>query len=111
MLEQGRMTKRAVLMVGMLMASLTVSPAYAVNYCFSFNWPSPIVVPRFRPPSPGTCKVYGGYYPADEDVVTITACMNTAGTALRVGYTMHPGSLGGGDDGGYFIDGQFNLPL
>jgi hypothetical protein len=43
--------------------------------------------------------------------VTITACTNTAGTALRVGYSLHPGSLGSGDDGDYFFDGQMNIPL
>jgi hypothetical protein len=102
--------KRMVL-VGMLIAPLMVSPAYAVNYCFNLDFTGTIVVPRFRVPSKGTCKVYGGYLPVSVDVVTITACTNTAGTALRVGYSLHPGSLGSGDDGDYFFDGQMNIPL
>src|SRR5262245_45280403 len=107
-------TKRVVLivgMIGMLMAPLMASSAYALDYCFYGFLEGPIVVPRFRPPSKGTCKVYGAYFPASVDVVTMTICTNTAGTALRAGFSVHPGSLGGADNGGSFIDGQMNIPL
>ena len=107
-------TKRVVLivgMIGMLMAPLKASSAYALDYCFYGFLEGPIVVPRFRPPSKGTCKVYGAYYPTSVDVVTMTICTNTAGTALRAGFSQHPGSLGGGDTGGCFVDGQMNIPL
>jgi hypothetical protein len=84
-------TKRVVLIISMLMASFVASRAYAVDYCFNPAGDT-FVAPRFRVPSKGKCKVVAGHRGAD--LSTLTVCTNSEGTALRVGYSRYPGSLG-----------------
>jgi hypothetical protein len=100
--------KHVVLTISMLMASFVASRAYAIDYCFNAAGEI-LVAPRFRVPSKGKCKVVVAHEGAD--LSTLTVCTNSAGTALRVGYSRYPGSLGSGDDGGKFEAGQMNMPL
>src|SRR5262245_13063028 len=103
--------RAAVVLLGFLLLSMTIaSRSHAIDYCLDTGG-SVIRVPRFRVPSRGTCKIYAGW--VGTDIATVTACTNGEGTALRIGYTLHPGSIMGGDDGGYVEIGQVNnaLPL
>jgi hypothetical protein len=83
-------------------------PSHALDYCLDTGG-SVIRVPRFRIPAKAACKIYAGWQ--GPDVATVTACTNGEGNALRIGYTLHPGSIGGGDDGGYSEIGQINIFL
>ena len=106
--------------VFVLVAQLFASAAWAKDFCIYFSLFA-IAAQDFTIPGKGKCKplvgVFGRRDPltnaftSEGDVVSGTACTNTAKTALRIGFTVHPGTLGEGDDGGDVFIGQTNIAL
>lgn len=76
-----------------VVASLWLSAASIVEasgICFQAANHNLAVVKRYSKPSPGTCKNFAGWegFLGFEQAVFGTACLNSAGNELRVGYTI-----------------------
>jgi hypothetical protein len=105
---------------GALVLALS-APAWGKDVCIDFDVFT-IVAQNFTLPGKGKCKPLVGVFgvrsapgaddlTSEGDVVSGTVCTNSAKTALRIGFTVHPGSLGNGDTGGRTYFGQANVPL
>ncbi len=104
-----------------LLAQIPASAAWGKDLCVYFDL-FVIAAQNFTIPGKGKCKpltgVFGLRSTVDSndftsagDLVSGTVCTNTAKTALRIGFTVHPGSIGNGDTGGRAYFGQANIPL
>src|SRR6185369_9532480 len=86
-------------LVGLLGSSWT---AHAGDFCFGVGVAT-LVVKSFRPPRPNRCTPFkGAYFNTVPGATTGSACTNTAGNTLRVGF-----SLEGGNGS---LVGQLTLP-
>ena len=77
-------------------------PSALADMCFNAAG-LPIVGQNYANPARGACRALMGN--SFGHMVSGIACTNTAGTFVRVGYTIHPGQ------GGNVEIGQMDLPL
>lgn len=109
------------LIVAGALALALVTPAWGKDVCIDIDL-FRIVAQNFTVPGKGKCKPLVGIFgvksapDADDfttegDVVSGTVCTNTAKTAVRIGFTVYPGSIGNGDKGGRAYFAQANVPL
>src|SRR5215212_10976165 len=76
--------------------------AFASDFCFNVG-AGTLVVKNFKPPRPNRCTAFkGAYFNTVLGATTGSACTNTAGNTLRVGF-----SLEGGNGS---LVGQLNIP-
>lgn len=68
------------------------SAVFAGDFCFSVGVAT-LVVKSFKPPRPNRCVAFkGAYFNTVPGATTGSACTNTAGNTLRVGFSLEGGN-------------------